>query len=95
MPMYGVDRVEVGVGLVRYKRFVGRLSTIMREEEVAIDGDEMNVRGDTGELFGIGAYPNGGSEVCHHSVGGEEEALLERVTMVAKPLLDCIAPGSI
>lgn len=69
VPMDGVDRVEGGIGLVRYKRFVGRLSTIMREEEVAIDGDEMNVRGDTGELFGFGTYSDSGGEVRHHPIG--------------------------
>ena len=42
MPMDRVDDSETHVRTQRTQRLIGRFGTVMGEEEIAIDGDQMN-----------------------------------------------------
>ena len=92
MSMDRVDDSETHVRAQRTQCLIGRFGTVMGEEEVAIDGDQMNARADACKRPYLLADPDGRSQVCHHMVGRELEAACQGIAMVEKPTLDVVLP---
>ena len=90
-----MDRVndsETHVRTQRTQRLIGRFGTVMGEEEVAIDGDQMDGRTDACKSPDLLADPDGRGQVRHHMVGRELEAAGQGITMVEEPTLDVVLP---
>ena len=87
-----VDDSKTHVHTQRTQRLIGRFGTIMGEEEIAIDGDQMNGRTDTCKSLYILADPDGRGQVRHHMVSRELEAACQGIAMVEEPTLDVVLP---
>ena len=87
-----VDDSETHVCAQRTQRLIGRFGTVMGEEEVAIDGDQMDGRADASKSPYLLTDPDGRGQVRHHMVSRELEAACQGITMVEEPTLDVVLP---